>query len=77
MQRLSEVVRSVVGKVRSIVQRTGAPADDTSDAPRNYTDEREATRLGGMSDEDRAWETASQERNEAADAGDASPPKRD
>lgn len=77
MHRLSEVVRSVVGKARGIVHRTGAPAADTSDAPRNYKDEREATRLGGMSEEDRAWETASRERNAAAEAQDASPPERD
>ena len=77
MHRLSEVVRSVVGKARGIVGRSGAPATDTRDAPRNYKDEREATRLGGMSEEDRAWEAASRERNTAAEARDTSPPERD
>ncbi len=77
MHRLSEVVRSVVGKARSIGRRTAAPAADTSDASRNYEDERETSRLGGMSEEDRAWETASRERNTGAEARDASPPERD
>ena len=77
MHRVSGVVRSVVGRARSIVRRPGAPDPDTSDTSRNYEDEREATRLGGMSDEDRAWETASRERNAAAEARDASSPERD
>jgi hypothetical protein len=76
MHRLSEVVKSVVGKARGIGRRTGASAADTSDAARNYDDERETSRLGGMSEEDRAWEAASQERNTKAEARDASPPER-
>ena len=76
MQRLRDVVGSVVGKARRLSGRSGAPAADTGDAARNYEDEREATRLGGMSEEDRAWEAASRRRSEAADAGDAPPPER-
>ena len=77
MQRLRDAVGSVVGQARRLIGRSGAPAADTGDAARNYDDEREATRLGGMSEEDRAWETASQKRSEAADTGDAPPPERD
>ncbi len=74
MHRLSEVVGSVVGKVRSIVRRTGAPAADTNDASRNYEAERETDRLGGMSQEDREWEAASLERNRQAQEREQMPP---
>lgn len=39
---------------------TGVEANDPS---RNYRGDRETDRLGGMSDEDREWESASLERN--------------
>ena len=43
---------------------SGGAVDDPS---RNYRGERETDRLGGMSDEDRAWESASLERNRQRD----------
>ena len=41
----------------------GMTVSGVDDPTRNYQGERETNRLGGMSDEDRAWETASLERN--------------
>lgn len=49
---------------------TGAPVD----AERNYGDEREANRVGGLSDEDREWEAASLERNRQAQERGKTPP---
>jgi hypothetical protein len=48
-----------------VMRRRNAGAPDTSaNTPTpNYREERETGRLGGMSAEDRAWETASLERN--------------
>jgi len=45
----------------------GAPNDD-------HGDEREADRIGGMSAEDRDWESASQDRNRRAQERDATAP---
>ena len=47
------------------------------DAPgplsRNYTDERETTRTGGLSAEDQAWETDRLRRNQEAQRGNQPP----
>ena len=42
--------------------------DPGTDAARNYTQDREDARLAGMSAEDRAWETASLQRQQAQSA---------
>lgn len=58
------VVAAAVVLMRGRSSRTtrATPAVDERLA-RDYGNEREAGRLGGMSDEDRAWESASLERN--------------
>lgn len=45
-----------------------------NDPARDYTGERETGRLADMSDEDRAWEAASLQRNRESEARDQDPP---
>lgn len=47
---------------------------DNSGPARDYTEERETNRVGGMSDEDREWEAGSQRKNREAQERDQSPP---
>jgi hypothetical protein len=54
-------------------RNAGLTGSSVSDPTRNYTGERETDRLGGMSDEDRAWETASLERNRQREARERPP----
>jgi hypothetical protein len=78
MQRLSDAIGSIVGSARRLIRRPSADTGaDPAAGPRNYQGEREADRLGGMSAEDRAWETASRERSQEAEAQQHSSPERD
>lgn len=70
------VVLAVIGIVFMRSRTTDGTADTTVDAPRNYTTERETARTGGLSEEDRTWEAASQERNRQKHERDSSPPGR-
>lgn len=56
--------------------RGGSTPDPETDPSRNYTDERETDRVGGMSAEDREWEAASIQRNRDAEERDTAPPPR-
>lgn len=78
MHRLTDALGAMMGTARRLVRRR-SPEPDTgsADVPRDYNVERETDRVGAMSAEDRAWETASRERNRAAEAGEQSPPERD
>lgn len=70
---LAIVVAAAFLYVRSRNTRIGG-GSATDDSSRNYRDERETTRLGGMSDEDREWEAASQERNRQTEGRGDTPP---
>ena len=58
------VAAAVVAYMR--VRAANASGPETADPSRNYTNERESDRVGGMSDEDREWEAASLKRNRDA-----------
>jgi FtsZ-interacting cell division protein ZipA len=64
------LIIAVVG-VRNRQERERYRPDDR--ANRNYVGEREDTRLGGMSAEDRDWEQASLQRNRDRQASQATP----
>ena len=63
------MLRRLVDRLR---RRNDAPAE--ASAPRDYTQEREDRRLGQMSEEDRAWQAASQQRNRETQDRDQPPP---
>jgi hypothetical protein len=61
----------LVGVLRSVRARSG-DAGPTQAADQDFVEERESSRLGAMSEEDRAWQAASLEKNRAN--RDESPP---
>lgn len=68
------VILGVALVVYARARRVSTPAGRGDDGSRDYRDEREANRTSGMSDEDRAWEAASLERNRQAQERDRTPP---
>ncbi|HEV2129185.1 MAG TPA: hypothetical protein VGR22_11250 [Thermomicrobiales bacterium] len=58
------------------IRRSRAPRSDTDATSRDYTGDREAHRVGEMSDEDREWEAASLRRSHEAEERDRTPPGR-
>lgn len=65
------IVAVVVVRNRQERERHRPRPDDRAD--RNYAGEREDTRLGGMSAEERDWEQASLQRNRDRQAGTPAP----
>ncbi len=59
------------------IRRSDAPRSDAGATSRDYTGDREAHRVGGMSDEDREWEAASLRRSHEAQERQPVPPAND
>ncbi len=69
------VIVAVVAYVVMRSRTANVTRPDADTPARDYRDERESSRLNGMSDEDRAWEAASRERSQSAQPTDQPPPK--
>ena len=67
-------VRSIVaGLKRAVAGRRGESQQAAAPAPRDYAQERADDRRAGLSEEDRAWEAASLQRERDARARDDDP----
>ena len=68
-------VRSIVaGLKRAVAGRRGESQQAAAPAPRDYAQERADDRRAGLSEEDRAWEAASQRRARENQERDQPPP---
>jgi hypothetical protein len=62
---------TVLTVVRRNSRKAPGPAEETPAHQRDFVEERETSRLTGMDEEDRAWQTASLEKDREQRAGDS------
>ena len=77
MNAITSLIKRLTSGRGSGATRTGGWETTGTGSPRDFTVERETSRVGNLSEEDQAWEAASLKRNRDAQAGNQTPPGHD